>query len=82
MAQLAEPLDQSDRGGGLPFAEGRGGDGGDVDVLADRTRFDFGQHVEMHFGFVRPEQDQIFAVDTEPLGDFGDWTNGGGLGDV
>src|SRR3970040_1718464 len=51
-ARQAEALHKADGAGGLALPQWRGGDGGDIDVLAAGTARDPFEHVEMHLRLI------------------------------
>ena len=83
LAELrAERLRETDRRGGLALAQGRGRDGGDVDVLALLAPVQPVAHVEMDLRLVAPEQLQLADLEPRLLGDLLDGPQPGGLGDL
>ena len=82
LADRAQALNQTDGGGGLALAERRGGDGGDVDVLAARAGTDPLEDVEVDLGLGLAERDQVVRFETDPGSHFADRQQLGRPGDL
>ena len=70
LANLAETVSQTHRGGGLAFASGGRGDGSDQNELAVRLVRKVFQHTVVNFGLVVAILLDVLLVHTAFLGDF------------
>jgi hypothetical protein len=71
---LDQPLREADRGHGLAFAAGRGGNRGDEHELAAALR-ETVEHFEADFrGVPSVRLEQVFR-DSQPFGDGADWVH-------